>query len=467
MEAKNQEDISFNISKKLPLKIYIAYGLGHILNDVCAAMWFSYLLVYFHMVLGFDNGQAGILLLVGQVADAIATPFVGYNSDKDHDWWIYKFGKRKIWYFMGTFLVIFTFPFIFSPCIGCSQSLKIYQMIYYSFFITLFQFGWASVQIAHMSLIPEITSNKHQRTKLASVRNGATVVASVLVYLLAWSILDISGGSKNKVGPDYTEKFQHIVWSVMSFGIVCSIIFYIFIKEPEVRKEGNQEHDSPNLSLSDLFLNINLYLVGAVYMSSRLFINLTQVFISLYLTESLDMNASSIALVPLAMYIASFIASFPVGPITKIAGSKITYILGAILGLLGCLWVNFGQGDDFRTYFIFVVSVLLGSASSIVLITSLDITTVLIGSKTNRGAFIYGIMSFADKLSNGIAVEVIQDIHNDENVEYYRNVLTYVCGGALVLGSLAVLVVNSKKKKKISEYVESTESQTNSITTIS
>nr|AEE62599.1 unknown [Dendroctonus ponderosae] len=451
MTAKKakQDELSFPMNKRLPFRIYIGYALGHVLNDVCAAMWFSYLLVFFHLVLGFKSGEAGVLLLVGQVADAVATPFIGYNSDKDHHWWIYRFGKRKIWYFMGSICVVLTFPFIFSPCISCQTASRLSQMIYYSFFIVFFQFGWAAVQIAHMSLMPEITSNEHQRTKLAAVRNGATVVASVLVYLVTWGVLQISGGSDKKIGAEDAARFQHIVWSVMVFGIVCSILFYIMIKEPLATKSGNEENYIAPISFKKIFLNPNLYLVGTVYMTSRLFINLTQVFISLYLSESLDMVASSLALVPLAIYIASFVASIPVGPITNLAGRKLTYVIGAILGICGCLWIHWGQGNNFKTYYIFVVSALLGSASTIVLVSSLDITTSLIGSKTSRGAFIYGIMSFADKLSNGVAVKVIQDVHNeDDHAGFYQDIMTYVCGGVLILGAAVVSMVNNRERKE-------------------
>ena len=54
-----------------------AFSVGHVLNDLCASMWFTYLLVFFHLVLRFDNYLSGIILLIGQFADGIATPFVG------------------------------------------------------------------------------------------------------------------------------------------------------------------------------------------------------------------------------------------------------------------------------------------------------------------------------------------------------------------------------------------------------
>ena len=42
------------------------------------------------------------------------------------------------------------------------------------------------------------------------------------------------------------------------------------------------------------------------------------------------------------------------------------------------------------------------------LVTSLGVTADFIGPSTNSGAFVYGIMSFTDKLCNGLAVVIIQ-----------------------------------------------------------
>lgn len=55
------------VYRRLPFKLQIAYGIGHVLNDVCASMWFTYLLVFFHLVLQFSNSDAGLILLIGQV----------------------------------------------------------------------------------------------------------------------------------------------------------------------------------------------------------------------------------------------------------------------------------------------------------------------------------------------------------------------------------------------------------------
>lgn len=92
---------------RLPVGQRAGYSIGHVYNDLCASMWFTYLLMYYTLVLGFTNSQAGLLVLIGQVADAVATPFVGLASDKNHSMAICKYGRRKIWHLIGEFHLFF------------------------------------------------------------------------------------------------------------------------------------------------------------------------------------------------------------------------------------------------------------------------------------------------------------------------------------------------------------------------
>ena len=57
--------------------------MGHIENDLCATLWFSYLLVFLEQVTKMDPGKAGILMVIGQLTDGIATPIVGLGLDKE------------------------------------------------------------------------------------------------------------------------------------------------------------------------------------------------------------------------------------------------------------------------------------------------------------------------------------------------------------------------------------------------
>jgi len=87
--------------QRLPLIQRMSYSIGHVLNDLTASIWFSYLIIYFHQVKKFNNTLAGYLMLIGQISDALFTPFIGYESDRTKG--IRKLGKRKTWHFLGKY----------------------------------------------------------------------------------------------------------------------------------------------------------------------------------------------------------------------------------------------------------------------------------------------------------------------------------------------------------------------------
>lgn len=87
---------------------------------------------------------------------------------------------------------------------------------------------------------------------------------------------------------------------------------------------------------------------------------------------------------------------------------QVAYATGALIGIGACVWIRFGSGIYYNEYEIYPVAILLGFGGSIMLVTSLGITADLIGHDTDTGAFVYGSMSFVDKLANGVAVILIQ-----------------------------------------------------------
>lgn len=159
-EETDDGDVLTNISR-------LSYGVGHVLNDLCASMWFSHLLIFYQKVVQLSNIGAGVLLLTGQIVDGLATPFVGIESDRTPD---SRYGKRKLWHLGGSVAVVLTFPFIFNVCIGCQDAPHWSLFIYYIPFIVIFQVGWAATQISHLSLIPELASSCGEKVILNALR---------------------------------------------------------------------------------------------------------------------------------------------------------------------------------------------------------------------------------------------------------------------------------------------------------
>lgn len=144
----------------------------------------------------------------------------------------------------------------------------------------------------------------------------------------------------------------------MTVGILSSGIFHIFVKEIPHSTSGPIIINSR--SVSSFFNDKKFYLVAGVYMPTRLFVNISQIYIPLYLHESLKMPATALAVIPLIMYLSSLKMSLIIEKINTKLGRKWAFFIGAFQGLSACIWIFFGEGKNFTNYYIYPLSLLLG-----------------------------------------------------------------------------------------------------------
>ncbi|KAM6918299.1 major facilitator superfamily domain-containing protein 12-like [Xenentodon cancila] len=462
--------------RSLPALRRLSYAVGHFLNDLCASMWFTYLLVFYHSVLGFRNTNAGVLLLVGQIADAVCTPLIGYESDQTPGCGNY--GKRKTWHLVGTLSVVLSFSFIFNQCLGCdSHTPQWASLIYFVPFIIVFQFGWAATQISHLSLIPELVTCEHAKVELTAYRYAFTVIANITVYAFAYLLFHVQAGKdkdplSDTLGPIDIPVFRNLAFIVVGLGAIFAIFFHLGTTEhqkPGAREEGGQEtggrrkpsveegeavvgEQTPLLPSSKSASSLlqwrcwlrqpSFYQVALLYMSTRLIVNLSQTYISMYLINTLGLPKKFIATIPLVMYLSGFFSSFIMKPVSKRIGKCLTYFVGLVLVMAFSYWVLLDSRMGRQVY---GAAVLLGSGSATILVISLAMTAELIGDQTQSGAFVYGAMSFTDKLANGVAVMIIQALHPCHSVVccpacvwFYHYVMVIVTGGVAFVAALAL-----------------------------
>ncbi|XP_075887413.1 major facilitator superfamily domain-containing protein 12a [Nelusetta ayraudi] len=458
--------------RPLPSARRLSYAVGHFLNDLCASMWFTYLLVFYHSVLGFQSFYAGVLLLVGQVADAICTPVIGYESDQAPGCGTY--GKRKTWHLVGTLSVLLSFAFIFNECLGCSSATPQWaSLTYFVPFIIIFQFGWAATQISHLSLIPELVSCEHAKVELTAYRYAFTVIANITVYALAYLLFHVQAGEdddplSDSLGPADIPIFRNLALIVLGIGALFSLLFHLGTnegrrdqrgegEEPEEEEEGEKEKEedgeqkpllrrpkNPSVLLQwkCWLRQQSFYQVALLYMSTRLIVNLSQTYISMYLLNTLGLHKKFIATIPLVMYLSGFLSSFIMKPLSKLIGKCLTYFVGLLLILSFACWLLLDEDMGERVY---GAAVLLGAGSATILVMSLAMTADLIADQTQSGAFVYGAMSFTDKLANGVAVMIIQALHPCSTVQccpacvwFYHYVMVVVTGGVAVVATVAL-----------------------------
>ncbi|CAH0766591.1 unnamed protein product [Diatraea saccharalis] len=445
----------------------IFYGLGHVYNDLCAAMWFSYMMLFFQAVLHMRAAIAGSMLLLGQIVDALATPAVGVLADR--------YGTKKSWHLSGSILVTCTFPLLFIRCWGCwagqnAAYLSWWMPFYYAVLITFFQIGWAITQISHLAMIPSITDNLEARSELTSIRYMASVISSLMVYLITWVVLRATNYS-TFIGPTDDYKFRDVSLIISSLGILSYSLFHIFFKLNSTKSSKTYDNGVANGSTSLVkdtetssvtkskimhFVRMPLlYQASLLYVFSRLYWALSLVYVPLFLEERLSFNPSEgselVASVPLVLYISSFFFSLLLKSHISRCGNKIAYLIGSSLSLISCLWIAVAVNPEASIVQIYLVATLIGAGSSITLVSSLCVTADMIGPHSHQGAAIYSIVTFADKLVTGIAVVAIENYKCDDVEDcpqYYRGVLTYACGGSATLGIICLLFMKLYKKKQ-------------------
>ncbi|XP_078048106.1 major facilitator superfamily domain-containing protein 12 isoform X2 [Augochlora pura] len=437
-KMENDAETSPLLERKVRTSTKLAYALGHIYNDLTAAMWFSYTLIYFQRVALLEPIAAGALLLLGQIVDALMTPFFGILVDR---YW-----KKKIWHVIGSVLVILTFPIIFGGFVDPTNGAVI---IVYVGSITLFQTGWAAVQISHLSMIPALTNSQLARADLTAIRYSAQVGAAVVAFVVTWIVLPTNEEVMVRLTQEDSYRFRNIVLTLTFIGLITSVLFHVYLKghllENPQRHKGVEEsqrliENSPHRST---WLNTTILLrVAMLYVASRLFVTLATVYLPLYIEEADIDGKEALATVPLVSYVSSFVAALTLKYLNKSCGTKMCYFLGTLIGLFSALITQFGGSS---ATIIYIVAILIGAGSSITMVTALSVTAEIIGPRTERSAVVYSVVTFLDKVVTGLVVIFIEKWRCTQPElcpNYNRDSLSLVCAVSMSLGLITLLSVS-------------------------
>jgi GPH family glycoside/pentoside/hexuronide:cation symporter len=154
-----------------------AYSVGHLGNDLFAAIMALYMSWYCINVVELDAYLTGLVYLNGQVSDGIATMLVSILSDKYSTSW----GKRMPWYLVGSlmttlsFYLFFSYPeFINKEDVNGEPLNYKGKAVWYVVLYGTFNFGWAFVQISQMSIVNSITFSNRRRDELTNNRSSIT-----------------------------------------------------------------------------------------------------------------------------------------------------------------------------------------------------------------------------------------------------------------------------------------------------
>ncbi|PWZ12614.1 hypothetical protein Zm00014a_010630 [Zea mays] len=363
----------------------ISYGSGHMLNDITSSCWFTYLLVFLTDV-GLSPGDAAIVMLSGQLADGFTTIFVGELMDR--------FGHFKMWHAGGSILVAISFSSVFGSCVPCKlmgTNSSTLETVGYSTFAAIFNVGWAVTQVAHMSMVNCMSSNPTSRVSLVSCRNAFTMVANLSLYGIALLIFTILQSV------NVMFQYRWIAYVSISIGSCFVVIFLVGTKEP-----GSIRHcvdkSLSRISWTYWFKKVLYYQVALVYTLTRLVTNVSQAFLAFYVINDLEMSQSSKAL-------ETRWSSWRL---------KLYFSAGAVLWILSGLGIVFLPSRMHNL--MYAISIIIGAANALMTVTSISMEGVLVGEDLNGCAFVYGSLSFVDKVSCGVVLYILESYQGSTEI---------------------------------------------------
>ncbi|GMH05898.1 hypothetical protein Nepgr_007738 [Nepenthes gracilis] len=377
------------------------YGIGHMLNDITSACWFTYLLVFLTEI-GLSPRDAATVMLWGQVADGITTILSGELIDR--------FGCFKIWHGAGSLLVAVSFSSVFGGCLLCKifgTNSSTLQTVGYSMFAAIFNAGWAVTQVSHMSMVNCMTLNSSSRVVLVSCRNAFTMVANLSLYGVAFIVFNLI---KPRALIDVENQYRWIAYSSIIIGCCFVCVFHFGTKEPRLKQDIRVKGHA-RILWAYWFSKLLYYQVALIYVLTRLVTNVSQAFLAFYVINDLQMAETSKALIPAIIYICSFVASVLLQEITWTHHRlKMVYTAG------GALWILCGAGflllPQRCSGFMYILSVPTGIANALMTVTGVSMQSVLVGEDLNGCAFVYGSLSFLDKISCGFALYFLESYQN-------------------------------------------------------
>lgn len=149
-------------SKKFLWRQRIGFGISDYACNLAYLMVNTYLLIYYTDVAGLNAAAVGFMFLVTKFFDAFTDYVVGTLIDKTNT----KMGRNRPWMLAGAPVLAIGMVLVFtSP--DFSQSGK---MIWAYATYIIFSFGYTLVNIPMGSILPTLSSDPTERTKIVTSR---------------------------------------------------------------------------------------------------------------------------------------------------------------------------------------------------------------------------------------------------------------------------------------------------------
>lgn len=315
----------------LPGLAQFSYGLGELGVVAPVAVAIFFLLFFLTTVVGLSPGQAGTILLLGRLWDAINDPLVGWLSDtlEPKSRRLARWGRRYPWILASALPLGITCALQWwIPPLSSQSGLWLYygliSLLAYTFFTT--------VQIPFTALAAELTQAYDERTRLMGVKSAFNILGSVVG-------LGIAQGIFARVG-DPAQRYR-LLGLILGGMVVIGLAIAVLGTLPHYRRL--QAERPPRVAQARLPLRTQLsslgrngpfrWLVG-LYLCSWMGVQTTAAILPYFVTNWMGLPEAHFIQMALTVQLSSVVALPLWSWVAQTTSKQRTYLLGAPLTLL-------------------------------------------------------------------------------------------------------------------------------------
>ncbi len=440
----------------LPRSLKVMHGLGSVAYGVKDNGFSVFLLIFYNQVLGIDAGVVGTVIMAALIFDAFADPIIGELSDRTQSKW----GRRLPWLYTAAIPLGIIWLLLWHP----PEMGQTGTIIWLFCTAVLARSLVAMCEVPSIALVPELTADYDERTRLMRYRFLFGWAGGLLMLIFAYGIFFTGEkGVSDPVGYDASS-----VWGalMMTGAVLVSALGqhrHVAKQSPPAPRGVGLGHAFAEAKVT-LSNQAFLWLVSAAVfglINQGLTFALTNYQLG-FLWQLQQMEMLYYALILFTTVIVAFII---VPPLSARLGKKNAAILLALIsmtftaGLYGSWLLDLvpGAPNDPSILFMFALVAMTNSAAvGMMMLTSSMMADVVEASqqetgRRSEGLFFAGyffmqkcavgigtfaagmILTFADFPQNAVPGRV--------DVAVLDGLALYYMGTVLVLGIIGVLVL--------------------------
>ena len=390
----------------LPRSLKILHGLGSVAYGVKDNGFSVFLLIFYNQVMGLDAGLVGAVIMAALIFDAFADPIIGELTDRTQSKW----GRRLPWLYFSAIPLGILWMLLWHP-----PALSDTMLVIWLFGTAVLVRTFVSMcEVPSIALVPELTSDYDERTRLMRYRFLFGWAGGLLILILAYGVF--FAGPKGVTDVDGYNAYA-LCGALM---IVGAVLISAIGQHRYVAKQSPPP--PPNHGLKHAIAEMRATLSNRAFLwlvSAALFglINQGLTFaLSNYLLAFLwQLTTSEMLLYALILFASMIVAFLIVPPVSARLGKKNGAMLFAILALgintaLYCCWlldlVPGAPADPYAPFMFAFVIFSNSAAIAMMILTASMMADVVEASQTETGRRSEGLFfagySFMQKCAVGI-----------------------------------------------------------------